>query len=80
MHFEVRILSERLDGDECSALTKGETCFRATIIAVAPGAFEERTQFRGIGPAPDCGPQVEPSGRVQAQVPETVRGKPTPVA
>ena len=79
MHFEVRVLAKRLDRDERPPFAERQAGLGAAIIALAPGALEERPHLGGIGSPPDGGPQIEAAGCIQAQVPETIRGKPAAV-
>jgi len=80
VHFEVRILSKFFDPDEDAAVACGGAQLRATICARAPNGRNARGKFLSRSARAQHLPQIDPGLRVQAHIPEAVRGQAAAVA
>ena len=80
VHFEVRILAKLLDPDEHAALARGGAQLRAAVGARAPDGGNARGNFLGRGACAQHLAEIDPGLRVQAQIPEPIRGQAAAVA
>src|SRR6266851_9669500 len=80
MHFEVRVQAKVLDPNKHAALPCGGAQLRAAIRARAPHGGNARGEFLGRSACAQHLAEVDPSLRVQAQVPKPIRGQAASVA
>src|SRR5262245_8331965 len=80
VHFEVRVVLERLERHERPPIAERQALLGASVVASTPGGRNHRFQILSAGAGAERGAQIDASSGVEAEIPDAVGREAAPVA